>query len=73
MDRRQLITGAAAMTTLLTTQTQAAADSPRTFLELATFRLHNSEEAQLKRVSDYLETGRFPALTRAGALSGNGK
>ncbi|WP_035347077.1 NIPSNAP family protein [Edaphobacter aggregans] len=71
MNRRQLITGAAAMTTLLTTQAQAAADTPRTFLELATFRLHNSDEAQLKRVSDYLETGRFPALTRAGALSGN--
>jgi hypothetical protein len=67
MDRRQLITGAAAMTTLLTTQAQAAADSPRTFLELATFRLHNSDDAQLKRISDYLETGRFPALTRAGA------
>jgi hypothetical protein len=67
MDRRQLITGAAAMTTLLTTQARAAADNPRTFLELATFRLHNSDEGQLKRVSDYLETGRFPALTRASA------
>jgi hypothetical protein len=66
MDRRQLITGAAAMTTLLATQAQAAADTPRTFLELATWRLHNSDEAQLKRVTDYLETGRFPALTRAG-------
>lgn len=55
------------MTTLVTTQTQAAADSPRTFLELSTFRLHNSDEAQLKRVSDYLETGRFPALLRASS------
>lgn len=72
MDRRQLITGAAAMTTLLATQTQAATDSTRTFLELTTFRLHNSDENQLKRVSDYIETGRFPALTRAGALSGGG-
>jgi hypothetical protein len=44
-----------------------AADSPRTFLELTTFRLHNSDEVQLKRVSDYLETGRFPALTRAAS------
>jgi hypothetical protein len=70
MDRRQLITGAAAMSALLTTSAPAA-DTPRTFLELATFRLHNSDEAQLKRVSDYLETGRFPALPRAGALSGN--
>jgi hypothetical protein len=70
MDRRQLITGAAAISALLTTPAHAA-DSPRTFLELATWRLHNSDEAQLKRVSDYLETGRFPALTRAGALSEN--
>jgi hypothetical protein len=69
MDRRQLITGAAAMTTLLTTQTQAAIESPRTFLELTTWRLHNSDENQLKRVSDYLESGYFPALTRVGAAN----
>src|SRR5215475_2803028 len=66
MDRRQLITGTAAMSALFATSAQAA-DSPRTFLELTTFRLHNSDEAQLKRVSDYLETGRFPALTRAAS------
>lgn len=58
------------MTTFLAQQTQAATDSPRTFLELTTFRLHNSDENQLKRVSDHLETGLFPALARAGALSG---
>jgi hypothetical protein len=69
MDRRQLITGSAAMTALLTTQAQAAPDSPRTFLELTTFRLHNSDENQLKRVSDYLETGYFSALTRAGSVA----
>jgi len=67
MDRRQLITGAAAMTTVLTTQAQAATDSLRTFLDLTTIRLHNSDENQLKRVSDYLETGRFPALMRSSA------
>ncbi len=69
MDRRQLITGAAALTTLMTTNAQAAADpaSTRTFLEITTWRLHNSDEGQAKRVSDYLETGLFPALTRAGA------
>lgn len=39
----------------------------RTFLELKTWRLHNSEEAQAKRVSEYLESGLFPALSRAGA------
>ena len=68
MDRRQLITGAAALSALMTSQAHAAApDSPRTFLELKTYRLHNSEEFQSKRVTDYLETGLFPALTRAGA------
>ncbi len=69
MDRRQLITGAAALTTLMTTQaqSQAASASSRSFLELTTYRLHNSDEAQSKRVSDYLESGLFPALTRSGA------
>lgn len=66
MDRRQLITGAAAISALLATPAHAV-DAPRTFLELTTWRLHNSDEAQLKRVSDYLETGRFPALTRASS------
>ena len=61
-----MITGAAAMSALRATQAQAA-ESPRTFLELTTFRLHNSDESQAKRVSDYLESGLFPALTRTGA------
>src|SRR5215469_4680696 len=66
MDRRQMITGAAAISALLATQAQAA-ESPRTFLELTTYRLHNSDESQAKRVSDYLESGLFPALTRASS------
>jgi len=61
-----MITGAAAISALLATQAQAA-DSPRTFLELTTFRLHNSDESQTKRVSDYLESGLIPALTRASS------
>ncbi len=66
-----MITGAAAMSALLTSQAHAATPaSTRTFLELKTYRLHNSDESQSKRVSDYLETGLFPAITRAGALSG---
>lgn len=44
-----------------------AADTARSFLELTTWRLHNSDEDQAKRVSDYLEQGLFPSLTRAGA------
>jgi hypothetical protein len=66
MDRRQLITGAAAMSALLSTSASAA-DSPRSFLELTTWHLHNSDEGQSKRVADFLETGLFPAVTRAGA------
>src|SRR5215467_5134111 len=66
MDRRQLITGTAAMSALLAASASAT-DSPRTFLEIATWRLHNSDESQLKRVSDYLETGRFPAITRTSS------
>jgi hypothetical protein len=65
-----MITGAAALTTFLTSKGQAAQSTnpaPRSFLELKTWRLHNSQELQSKRVSDYLETGLFPALTRAGA------
>lgn len=70
MDRRQLITGAAALTTLMTTQAHSAEPTPastRTFLEIKTYRLHNSDESQSKRVSDFLETGLFPAITRAGS------
>jgi hypothetical protein len=66
MDRRQLITGAAAMSALLSASASAA-DATRTFLEITTWRLHNSDEGQAKRVSDYLEGGLFPAVTRAGA------
>jgi len=54
------------MSALLSTSASAA-DSPRTFLEITTWRLHNSDEAQARRVADYLEAGLFPALTRAGA------
>jgi hypothetical protein len=66
MDRRQMITGVAAMSALLHSQAQAAVPG-QTFLELKTWRLHNSGEDQAKRVSAYLEGGLFPALTRAGA------
>lgn len=62
------------MSALLTSNAQAAqpatrsnGEPNRTFLELKTWRLHNSEEGQAKRVSEYFENGLFPALTRAGA------
>lgn len=54
------------MSALLSTSSRAAG-STRTFFEIATWRLHNSDENQAKRVSDYLEGGLFPALKRAAA------
>jgi hypothetical protein len=44
-----------------------AGEPNQAFLELKTWRLHNSSEDQAKRVSAYLEGGLFPALIRAGA------
>lgn len=55
------------MSALLSTSASAAADSARSFLELTTWRLHNSDEGQAKRVGEFLEGGLFPAVTRAGA------
>ena len=54
------------MTAALTTPA-VAAPAARSFLEITTWRLHNSDEDQSKRVSTYLESGLFPAVTRAGA------
>ena len=54
------------MTAVLTTSANAA-DTTRSFLEITTWRLHNSDEDQVKRVSAFLEGGLFPALTRSGA------
>ena len=54
------------MSALLSTSANAA-ETSRSFLEIATWRLHNSDEGQAKRVADYFESGLFPALTRAGA------
>jgi len=69
-----MITGAAAISALLTSKAPAAQPAAassqgatRSFLELKTWYLHNSGEAQAKRVSEYIETGLFPAAARAGA------
>lgn len=50
----------------MTRESQAATES-NVFLELKTWRLHNSAENQPERVSRYLENGLAPGLTRAGA------
>jgi hypothetical protein len=64
MNRRHLIAGLASAP-FLNLEMQAANNS-NTYLELKTWRLHNSEEAQSSRVADYLEAGLGPALSRVG-------
>jgi hypothetical protein len=65
VQRRELLTGLAT-SALMTFESRAAA-VPNTFLELKTWRLHNSAEDQGPRVADYLESGLAPALSRSGA------
>lgn len=65
MQRRELLAGLAA--SALTSFETRAATVPNTFLELKTWRLHNTAEDQPPRVADYLESGLAPALARAGA------
>jgi hypothetical protein len=64
MDRRELIAGLAA-SSLLGAQT-GKSSLPNTYLELKTWRLHNSSEEQARRLGDYLEAGLAPALKQAG-------
>jgi NIPSNAP len=67
MHRREVLAGiAASLVTTSSAQSQPA-EAPNTYLELKTWRLHNSEENQAARVADYLQAGLSPALSRAGA------
>ncbi|HEX4810763.1 MAG TPA: NIPSNAP family protein [Bryobacteraceae bacterium] len=66
MKRRNLLAGLAA-SALTQYQGRAASNAPTMFLEIKAWKLHNSEEDQGSRVSDFLDTALFPALTRAGA------
>ena len=69
MKRRDVLAGMAV--TALTTLEARAVDKANTYLELKTWRLHNSNEDQSARVADYLQNGLAPALSRAGSkLSG---
>ena len=43
------------------------AEQEPTYLELKLWQLHNTNENQTSRVSEYLQTGLAPALSRAGA------
>lgn len=55
--------------TLVTTSPAQQDPQPpsNTYLELKTWRLHNSAENQATRLSEYLQAGLSPALNRAGA------
>ncbi len=65
MNRRSMLTALGA-SALVSSEGQGATP-PNTFLELQTWRLHNSPEGQGARLAEYLEHGLAPALARAGA------
>jgi hypothetical protein len=70
MNRRKLLAGMAA-SSLLMKAIQAEKMTPNTYLELKTWRLHNSAEEQATRVANFLENGLSPALLRSdGRLIG---
>ncbi len=56
-----------ASSALLSGGSAAAAESAQTYLEVKTWRMHNSQEDQPARVADYLEAALTPALARVGA------
>jgi NIPSNAP len=56
-----------AASALTATMGSAAENKANTYLELKTWRLHNTAEDQAKRVADYLQRGLMPALERAGS------
>lgn len=66
MDRRQLVAGLAA-SAIGAHLLNAESTTTSYFLQLQTWRLHNTAEKQSARVSDFLENGLTPALSRAGA------
>jgi len=65
MERRELL--AALSASALMGSAARAAGTPNTFLEIKTWRFHNSQENQPAKVADYLEAGLGPALQRAGS------
>jgi hypothetical protein len=65
MERRELL--AALSVSALIGSEGRAAGVPNTFLDVKTWRCHNSQENQPARLNDYLSAGLGPALERAGA------
>ncbi len=56
-----------AASALPTMAARSAENKTNTYLELKTWRLHNTAEDQSKRVADYLQHGLMPALERTEA------
>lgn len=68
MQRREVLAGlAASFVTAAGSAEPQRAEASNTYLELTTWRLRNSGEDQPKRLSEYLQNGLSPALSRAGA------
>lgn len=67
MHRREVLAGLAASLVTTAAAQSEQPEAPNTYLELKTWRLHNSQENQPARLADYLQAGLSPALTRAGA------
>ncbi len=57
---------ATAVTGSLSSAGEAASGGANTFLEIKTYKLHNSFENQFSRLSDFLRASYLPALGRAG-------
>ena len=65
MERRELLAGLAA-SPLIGGEVKAASVS-NSYLELKTWRLHNSAENQSSRMADFLSNGLASGLSRCGA------
>ncbi len=68
MNRRNLLAGLAASTmTNLTSFAQTPGGAANSFLEIQTYRQHNSFEDQFSRLSEFIRSAKQPALARGGA------
>lgn len=67
MNRRELISSAAAAAALGSSLSAAPAAGQAGFLEVKTYRLHNSFESQSSRLAEHLQKSYAPAVAKAGA------
>jgi len=68
MKRRDLLAGmAASAISASATSADASVNAPNTFLEIRSYKLHNSFESQASHLSGFLESAYQPAVARAGA------